>query len=245
MEKLASAIQIESVPKPAQQVKPMTSDDNVRILGVDEYKQAAQCLAEAFAEDDVAQYFIETGDRDHWSAEDKWDLHASIMDYIVYAHCLKGLVLTAGPNYDCVALWMPPGKNMDDWFTILRSGMWRLNYKLSVEGKKRFFTEFLPLLHDTKQEILGECDDESWYLVYLGTKPTARGRGYGRKVVDFVTHQADAEGRTCYLESSNGINPVIYGKMGFQIRKTIHLTRGNTPIELDIMVREPIKAMSG
>ena len=105
MEKLASAIQIESVPKPAQQVKPMTSDDNVRILGVDEYKQAAQCLAEAFAEDDVAQYFIETGDRDHWSAEDKWDLHASIMDYIVYAHCLKGLVLTAGPNYDCVALW--------------------------------------------------------------------------------------------------------------------------------------------
>ena len=78
---------------------------------------------------------------------------------------------------------------MDDWFTILRSGMWRLNYKLSVEGKKRFFTEFLPLLHDTKQEILGECDDESWYLVYLGTKPTARGRGYGRKVVDFVTHQ--------------------------------------------------------
>src|ERR1700733_13334075 len=42
---------------------------------------------------------------------------------------------------------MPPGKNMDDYLTMLRSGMWRLSYKLSAEGKKRFFTEFLPLLH--------------------------------------------------------------------------------------------------
>ncbi|MCJ1252267.1 hypothetical protein MMC24_000071 [Lignoscripta atroalba] len=245
MEKLASAIKIESTPKPIQHVKPITNDDDVRILGVDEYKQAAQCLAEAFAEDEVAQYFIETGDRDHWSAEDKWNLHVDILDYVVYAHCLKGLVLTTGPDYGCVALWMPPGHNMDDWSTMFRSGMWRLHYKLSAEGKRRFFTEFLPLLHETKREILGDQDDESWYLVYLGTKPAARGKGYARKLIDFVTKKADAEGRACYLESSNGINPVIYGKMGFQIKKTIHLTRGEEPIELDIMVREPVKAMSG
>ena len=82
---------------------------------------------------------------------------------------------------------MPPGHNMDDWSTMFRSGMWRLHYKLSAEGKRRFFTEFLPLLHETKREILGDQDDESWYLVYLGTKPAARGKGYARKLIDFVT----------------------------------------------------------
>ena len=82
---------------------------------------------------------------------------------------------------------MPPGSNMDDWYTILRSGMWRLNYKLSREGKTRFFTEFLPLLHDTKLEIMGDRDDDSWYLVYIGTKQAGRGKGYARKLIDHVT----------------------------------------------------------
>jgi hypothetical protein len=45
---------------------------------------------------------------------------------------------------------MPPGQNMDDLLTIFKSGMWRLFYKLSNEGRKRFFNEFFPLLHDTK-----------------------------------------------------------------------------------------------
>ena len=45
---------------------------------------------------------------------------------------------------------MPPGQNMDDWWTVLRSGMWKLYFKLSKEGRKRWFKEFLPKLHDAK-----------------------------------------------------------------------------------------------
>lgn len=70
-----------------------------------EYKEAAQCLAEAFADDDVARYFTHTPDREHWTEEQRWELHVSILEYIVYAHILKGVVLTAGPDYGCVALW--------------------------------------------------------------------------------------------------------------------------------------------
>jgi len=84
---------------------------------------------------------------------------------------------------------MPPGKNMDDWCTILRSGLWRLNYKLSAEGKRRFFHEFLPLLHETKHDVLGDRDGDSWYLVYVGTKASARGKGYARKLIEHVTRQ--------------------------------------------------------
>jgi len=78
---------------------------DVRVVGMDEYKQAAQCLAEAFADDEVARYFTHTPDRKHWDDAQKWDLHVGILEYIVYAHVLKGLVLTSGPNYGCVALW--------------------------------------------------------------------------------------------------------------------------------------------
>lgn len=79
--------------------------EEVRILGIAEYEQAAQCLAEAFAVDEVARYFIDTDDMASYSEEYKWKLHVDILRYIVAAHCYKGLVTTIGPNYDAVALW--------------------------------------------------------------------------------------------------------------------------------------------
>ncbi|KAF2871778.1 hypothetical protein BDV95DRAFT_628839 [Massariosphaeria phaeospora] len=212
--------------------------EEIRIVTAGEYKEAAACLAAAFADDHVSRYFIDVPDRKHWTEKEKWELHVEIFEYVVYAHILKGLVTTIG-NYGAVALWMPPGQNMDDLWTIVRSGMWRLNYRLSAEGKSRFFQEFLPLLHVTKTATLGARDDDSWYLVYIGTSPSGRGKGYCRKLIEHVTKQADRDGRACYLESSNDVNPTIYRKFGFEDRRTIHLQRAEENIRLDIMVREP------
>lgn len=215
--------------------------EGVRVVTAAEYKEAAACLAEAFAEDDVARYFIDVPDRTQWTEKEKWDLHVEILEYVTYAHIMKGLVTTIG-DFEAVALWMPPGKNMDDYWTTLRSGMWRLNYRLSGEGKRRFFNEFLPLLHDTKASALGVHDDNSWYLVYIGTKPSAQGRGHCRKLIEHVTKQADAQGQVTYLESSNERNPAIYRRFGFETVRTVHLQRGEKNVSMDIMVREPARA---
>jgi hypothetical protein len=106
MEKISSAIMIESMPVATPPPITMTiPNDLVRLVGISEYKAAALSLAHAFKDDDVAMYFVETGDVAHWTREEKWDLHLSIMEYLVHAHILKGLVTTVGPNYDGVALW--------------------------------------------------------------------------------------------------------------------------------------------
>lgn len=218
------------------------SGDGVRILTLADYKEAALSLAEAFKDDHSSQYFTHTPDRAHWTEQQRWELHVKVMEYITYAHLLKGLVVCAGPNYDCVALWMPPGENMDDYATILRSGMWRLHYQLSAEGRKRFFSEFLPLLGATKAQILGARDLDSWYLVYIGTRPGSRGKGYARQVIEYVTDRADEQGRACYLESSHEVNVLIYGKLGFEVKKKVYLQREVEEIGLDIMVREPMRS---
>lgn len=87
---------------------------------------------------------------------------------------------------------MPPGENVDDFCTLLWSGMLGLKWKLSNEGKKRLFNEFLPLLHDTKQEVLGKDDNNSWYLVYIGTKTASRGRGYAKALIEHTTRQVNS-----------------------------------------------------
>ena len=184
---LDSTVMIEKRSSTADRVAVDPISSQIRVVQPHEYQKAAACLAEAFKEDHVARYAIDTPDRAHWSEEDKFELHKQSMEYLTYAHCLKGLVTTVGPDYDAVALWLPPGKNVGDVLTILRSGMWRLRFKLSKEGKDRFFTEFLPLLEDTKAEVLGDRDQDSWYLNYIGTKEASRGKGYARKLIEHVT----------------------------------------------------------
>lgn len=67
---------------------------------------------------------------------------------------------------------------------------------------------------------------------------------YQEKLTCFPFAQADRENRHCYLESSNGINPKIYAKLGFEIIKKIYLQRATKPVELDIMVRRPVMRTS-
>jgi len=238
-----AGISIEKRSSMADRMATADHNSQIRIVDPHEYKEAAASLAEAFREDQVVRYAIDTPDRAHWTEEQRFTLHRQALEYVTYAHCLKGLVTATGENYGSVALWMPPGKNMDDWLTILRSGMWRLQFQLSTEGRKRFFDEFLPLMHHTKEEVMGDRDNHSWYLVYIGTRPESRGKGHARRLIEHVTKEVcDVEGRACYLESSNDINPIIYGKLGFKVVKQITLERHMEDIRLDIMVREPVVA---
>lgn len=77
---------------------------------------------------------------------------------------------------------------MDDYYTMFRSGMWRLRYKLTTEGATRFFQEFLPKLHEAKSTALGIDDENSWYLVYIGTRPGSQKKGYAKALIEMVTN---------------------------------------------------------
>ncbi|APA12853.1 hypothetical protein SS1G_08316 [Sclerotinia sclerotiorum 1980 UF-70] len=219
-------------------LSPATTEE-VRVVGISEYEGAAQCLAEAFATDEVARYFIDTDDMSSYSEKYKWKLHCDILKYMTAAHCYKGIVTTIGPNYDAVALWMPPGQDMDDWLTFFRSGLWKLYFKLSAEGRKRFYDEFMPLLHHTIDHVMGERNNNFYYLVYLGSKPSARGKGYAKKLIQHMTDRADRENRPTYLESSAEINLSYYRKLGFEWKTDILMERGSKPVKMQIMVREP------
>jgi hypothetical protein len=51
--------------------------------------------------------------------------------------------------------------------------------------------------------------------------------------------QADAENRPVYLESSSLANNAYYKRFGFEVRKDVVLERGDAPVRLSLMVREP------
>ncbi|KAF3901502.1 hypothetical protein ABW20_dc0106134 [Dactylellina cionopaga] len=199
-----------SLPSPSSSSRSSTSNfslkeaaqhHQVRVVGWKECKAVARTLAEAFKDDDVSFYFLRTDDAAHRSEADLWKLHVKTCEYVVAAHCMHGLVLSIGANHEGVALWMPPGKDYDDYWSILRSG----------------------------------------------TLPAARGLGYARKLVEYVTKIADATNVPCYLESSHPNNRKIYERFGFDFKRQVNLTRvnrGTSSIPWDIMVREPVVCTS-
>lgn len=102
---ISSSLPITKVDSVTKDDAAAAIDSGARVLGLHEYKAAALSLAEAFLDDEVSRYFIDTPDRLDWTKDQKWELHLKVMEYITYAHLLKGLVVSAGPNYDCIALW--------------------------------------------------------------------------------------------------------------------------------------------
>lgn len=109
MEKTTSAVATQSSTSMSQSSASTANlpqvDGQVRVLNLSEYKQAALSLAEAFQDDEVAVYPINTPDRQGWSTKQKWDLHIHVMECLVRAHIMRGLVTCTGPNYDCIAMW--------------------------------------------------------------------------------------------------------------------------------------------
>lgn len=213
-----------------------------RLLTTSDYKGAALCLATAFFDDPVCTYALDSTSISSWDPARRWALHLRTFECVVYAHILGGAALgvpsSSKGHFDAVALWMPPGKNMDDWLTLIRSGLWRLQWAYTKEGRQRFYGEFLPLLNATKMDVLGERDRNSWYLVYLATRKEARGRGLASQLIRWGTRQADEAGMPTYLESSHRGNVAYYRRLGFVVKRTISL-RDGTRAEMDIMVREP------
>ena len=173
------------------------SDLQIRTVKPSEYRAAAACLADAFSVDEVATYFLDCPDTVSWSKERRWALHVKLMEAVVIAHVKCGVAQAIGDpsnggTFDAVALWMPPGADVDAW-TIVRTGLWKqglqVTWQLSKEGRARFFKEFMPLLHSTKTEVLKERDPSSWYLVYIGTHTRARGKGMAKRLINEVTRK--------------------------------------------------------
>ncbi len=163
-----------------------------------------------------------------------------MFECIVYAHILKGVVYAVG-DFEAVACWLPPGADTTDWITSLRSGEWKLLFKLGKEGRRIIFDEYESVLENVKLDILKDRDENSWYLTYIGTLPCARGKGFARKLINTVTDIADAANEPCYLESSKISNIPIYNRFGFETKRTVTINiHNNDIIELPCMVREPV-----
>ena len=100
---------------------------------------------------------------------------------------------------------LPPGKSLDDKFTF------------AIEEKSRIVA-ILDLMRGYK-------DKNSWWIGLLLISPAMRGKGLGRRIVDYLVKNLSAIGvhqiQLAVLEE-NSAGYVFWQKMGFQQIEVIH-----------------------
>ncbi len=72
--------------------------------------------------------------------------------------------------------------------------------------------------------------DPHWYLAFVGTLPTARGRGYGHALLAPRLAHCDAVACPSYLESSKPENIPYYQRFGYEVEGELDITDGGPPV---------------
>ena len=76
------------------------------------------------------------------------------------------------------------------------------------------------------------------YLFSIGVRPSAQGKGLGRKLIQPVLDACDRTGTIAYLENSNPANTGFYASCGFEnLGEAIHPEPDSPPLQP--MVRQP------
>lgn len=196
----------------------------IRTLSYGRLREAAQVLAEAFADEPIIVSMV---------AHDAPNRSKKIANYFVWSILLTGLE-TVDVAIDPfteevvgVALWEPPNHTphtMKASFAkpgvlqgIGRSGLNALNdFERAGEGK--------------------HPHEPHWSLVDVGTSPAVRGMGVGADLIRHRLAMIDREGRLASLQATTARSAQLYERLGFE---HVHAL-GGAATGVSMMWRKPL-----
>lgn len=168
--------------------------------------RAAAALGAAFQDDPLMTWTLP--DRD-----ERARLAAAHFEPVLRYGLMFGEVWTTADRPLGAAVWLKP----DDWEVTPErasaSGLDRMGDLIGHAAADRFFSVMGALEPCHHRDV----DSSHWYVMVVGLAPEARGKGLGRALLEPVMRRADAEGRPCYLETSNPTNVAFYERLGFRV----------------------------
>ncbi|MBF6180753.1 GNAT family N-acetyltransferase [Nocardia otitidiscaviarum] len=165
--------------------------------------ELARVLGIAFLDDPVATYFVP-------DAGVRADRMALMYATLTRTHFLRyggvDVVEDDAGTIVGAAVWAPPGHWHASTAATLRAAP---NMIRAFRGRIRLAGRMAERMADVHPR------EPHWYLAFIGTLPTARGRGYGQALLNSRLDRCDAEGVPAYLESSKAENVPYYERFGF------------------------------
>lgn len=136
------------------------------------------------------------------------------MEYVFEESFSKGEIYLNEDN-TAVALWNTSKKEKLNWRYIYRNLSFLL--QIGVESTLRI------LKTDKLVNMCHPQIDRFAHLYTIGVLPDSQGKGYARKLINFMVQKMSSTKSAIYLETANVNNIGIYNKMGFHIFHTVDI----------------------
>lgn len=137
---------------------------------------------------------------------------------------LRSGVTDATADTKGLVLWLPPGKKISPT-AMLRSGALALPFRTGLGPLGRLMSA-MGEADKAHEEALGV---PHWYLAGATVDPSVHGQGIGTALVEHGLTRVDAEGASCYLETSKERNVPYWQRFGFEVAFGASLGKGTVP----------------
>lgn len=171
---------------------------SVRAATMDDLAEASAVLADAFADDPVMVWaFPDVAARPRLVQA----LFGYLAEHVYYP---QGQCTVAG---EAATLWLPAGVTVGDEFWAEHGDA----FAAAIEGQ----IERIATLAATMDEH--HPHDPHRYLLAIGVRPSAQGRGLGGRLLAHTLSQVDERGEAAYLEATSPRSRVLYQRHGFEV----------------------------
>ena len=196
-----------------------------KILGKSHLDDGAALLARVFQNDPMMKYL----------AVDTTDMIKKTTPFYranIRLGFTDGEVYTL-PSLEGIAVWLKPGNTDFTFGQFLRSGLLTATFSMGLKSFGRLMRS-ASFFDDVKKKAIS---GPHWVLVFLGVDPIHQNKGLGGHLIQPILAKADAEGLSCYLDSTNKRNLTFYQRHGFKIAANVKVPKGGP--EIWAMVRQP------
>lgn len=138
---------------------------------------------------------------------------------------MNGAIFEEAGDWSSCSVIMPPGRHVDNIWTLLPAGLLKVLWKLGLKGCRRMLGEYEPLTGAAKTKGLNG-ESRYYYCFFLATKESCRGKGLSSALIRRAQDRAQADGVPLWLEATTEYSWKLYGSLGFETVEKILLGKG-------------------
>lgn len=187
-----------------------TTTAKITTGGAERVPQAADLYQNAFRSDPVIAYML-----GNLTTQER---HAYLREYFTRlntAAALNAAVFEEADDWASASVYLPPGKRIDNPWTLVPAGIFQVLWKLGFAGCNRMLREFEPAVKALQRKELGGST-HFYYLFLIATRDDARGRGLSSALVRRLQDRAGKENAPVWLEATTEASARLYVNLGFK-----------------------------
>ncbi|KAJ5676167.1 hypothetical protein N7462_009064 [Penicillium macrosclerotiorum] len=193
----------------------------------------AQLNGRVFDNDPVVAYMLLNMSRDERLA-----FLPTYWTTLVRSALLNDAMITEADGWKAASVVIPPGRYIDNVWTLLYSGFLCVLWKLGFLGLKRLWTDFSGMTDNAKRKGL-HGERRYYYIFSIGTEYEHRGKGLAKAIMQYHQRKAQTENVPIWLEATTPSSRKLYLSMGFEEIEEIVLGKGKVATDATLQPGGP------